>query len=113
MTALAPAGRPIVLRYAGYPSGAGAGPLASEQGQAAFVSEVFAAWDGRPDRFATIVFRELVDATPEEAAAEARRRGRSDAPLLALLQSLGMRTRDGREKAGLVVLRREARLRGW
>lgn len=113
MAEAAPAGRPIVLRQAGYPTAAAAGPAASEENQGRFVAEVFAAWDRRPERFTSVVFRELADATAEEAAALALRRGRSDAPFLAALQSLGMRARDGREKQAFSALRREARSRGW
>lgn len=113
MRTSAPAGKPIVLRSAGYPSAPAAGPAASEAAQADFVSSVFEAWDRSPERFSAIVFRELVDATSEDATEVAARRGRSDAPFVALVQSLGMRARDGREKQAFGVVRHEARARGW
>jgi hypothetical protein len=113
MTTFAPAGKPLFVRQAGYPTDPAAGPAASEENQAIFVGEVFAAWDRNPDQIAAIVFRELVDVTLEEASARASRRGVSDASFVALERSLGLRGRDGRMKQGSVVLRREATRRGW
>lgn len=113
MAKTAPPGKPIVVTEAGYPTAAAAGPAASEDNQAVFVTEIFRAWDRNPERFSAVVFREWADATPAEASARALRRGRSDAPFLALLQSLGIRARDGRAKPGFEVLRREASARAW
>lgn len=113
MASLAPPQKPLLLRQAGYPSAPSAGPGASEESQALFVSAVFSAWDRAPDRFTAVVFRELVDVSPETASAIALRRGRSDAPFLALVQSLGIRARDGRDKQALSALRRAASSRGW
>jgi hypothetical protein len=107
---LSPA-KPILLRQAGYPSSQACG--SDEATQAAFVDETFRAWDTQADRVFAVVFRELDDLTPDQAAALAARRGRSDAPFLALLQSLGMRAAAAREKSAFGVLRRDAHARGW
>jgi hypothetical protein len=104
-------GKPVLLRQAGYPTSADCG--GSETAQALFVEEVLGAWDRRADRVFGVIFHELDDATFEQAAAIAARQKRSDAPFLALLQSLGMHASDRREKPAFGTLRRGARARGW
>jgi hypothetical protein len=110
LLAALPAGKPIVLRETGYPTAAECG--SSEAAQVAFVSAVFAAWDRHPDRILAITFRALVDADAQSAALVAERYGRADAPFLAFLRSLGLRT-ESRSKPGFDALIREARARGF
>ena len=106
-----PSPTPILFRQAGYPS---AGPGTSQAAQATFVAETFRAWDEHPDRVFAIVFRELDDATTDQAKALAARRGRpNDAAYVAFLTSLGMRDPSRKEKAALGELRRGAHARGW
>lgn len=111
LVAAAPPGKPIVLREVGYPTSARCG--SSDAAQAAFVSAFFAAWDRHAAQLPYVTFRELDDAPAETVATLAARRRRTDAPFLALLGSLGLRTADGRKKQGFGALAREARARGF
>lgn len=110
LLAALPVGKPVVLRETGYPTAPECG--SSEAAQVAFVSAVFAAWDRHPDRIRAITFRALVDTDAQSAALQAERHGRTDAPFLAFLQSLGLRT-ESRSKPGFDALVREARARGF
>ncbi|MDB4939560.1 MAG: hypothetical protein JWP87_6532 [Labilithrix sp.] len=110
LVAAVPAGRPVVVREAGYPTSAACG--SDEASQVAFVSAMFGAWDRHADRITAVTFRELVDADPGAAAALAMRAGRTDAPFLAFLQSLGLRSA-GRTKPGFDAWIRDARARGF
>ena len=110
LVAALPAGKPIVVREAGYPTAALNG--GDEAGQAAFVSAVFDAWDRQATRIPILTFRELVDSDPTTAAAIAARHGRSDPAFLAFLQSLGLQTAD-RAKPGEGALIRASRARGF
>lgn len=111
MVAAAGPTRPVLVRQAAFPSSAAAG--GSPDLQAAFVREVFQAWDRRPAQMFGLVFRALDDASPAQAAATAARAKRSDPGFLALLGSLGMHDVEFREKPAFTALRREARARGW
>lgn len=111
MVATAGPTKPVLLRQAAFPSSPVAG--GSPDLQAAFVTEVFRAWDRRPGQMFGLVFRALDDATAAQAAATAARARRSDAGFLALLGSLGMHDLEFREKPAFTTLRREARARGW
>ncbi len=109
--AAAPAGKPVFLHEAGFPTAAATG--GDEAAQAAFVSAVFAAWDRHGDRIPVVTFRELDDAPEETARALAARAKRTDPPFLAFVGSLGLRTADGRKKQAWNALFREARARGF
>lgn len=110
LVAALPAGKPIVVREAGYPTAAATG--GDEPGQAAFVAAVFDAWDRQATRIPVLTFRELVDADQATAAAIAARYGHSDAAFLAFLRSLGLQTAD-RAKLGEDALIRASRARGF
>jgi hypothetical protein len=110
LVAALPAGKPILLREAGYPTAAACG--GSDAAQAAFVTALFGAWDRHADRIPVVTFRELVDARPDTASAEALRSGRSDAAFLAFLWSLGLRGAGG-TKPGFDALISGARARGF
>jgi hypothetical protein len=105
-----PAGKPILVREAGYPTAPANG--GDEAGQAAFVSAVFGAWDRHAARIPILTFRELFDSDPTTAAAIAARYGHSDPAFLAFLQSLGLRTAD-RAKPGFDALIGASRARGF
>ena len=111
LVAAAPAGKPILVHEAGFPSAAACG--GDEGQQAAFVTAVFGAWDRHADRIPVLAFRELADADAEVVARLAARAGRSDPAFLALLGSLGLQGADGRKKPGWDAMIREARARGF
>jgi len=110
LVAALPAGKPIVLREAGYPTAAACG--SSDAAQAAFVTALLGAWDRHADRIPVVIFRELLDTSPGMASAEAQRTGRSDAAFLAFLGSLGLRGGSG-TKPGFDALIAGARARGF
>jgi hypothetical protein len=110
LLAALPAGKPIVVREAGYPTAALNG--GDEAGQVAFVAAVFGAWDRHAARIPVLTFRELVDADPATAASVAARYGHSDPAFVAFLGSLGLRTAD-RAKPGERALVEAARARGF
>jgi hypothetical protein len=110
LVAAVPAGKRIVVREAGYPTAAACG--SDDASQVAFVSAMFGGWDRHAERIAIVTFRELVDADPQRAAERAARAGRSDAPFLAFLGSLGLRSAD-RTKPAFDALIRDARARGF
>ncbi|MDB5215824.1 MAG: hypothetical protein JWO86_3751 [Myxococcaceae bacterium] len=105
-----PAGKPIIVREAGYPTAALNG--GGEAGQVAFVSAVFGAWDRHATRIPILTFRELFDADPTTAAALAARYGHSDPAFTGFLQSLGLRTAD-RAKPGFGAVIDASRARGF
>ena len=107
----APADKPIVIRAAGYPESPLCGSDAAAQG--AFVTAMFRAWDRHAARIPVVVFRELDDADEATASIAAARAGRSDAPFLAFLRSLGLRTEAAAPRPALDTLLREARARGF
>lgn len=89
IVAAAPAGKPIVVHAAGYPS------VPDEEAQAAFVRGTFASWDRHADRVLSLTFFELDD-----------RPGATT--------SLGLRRyADGRAKPAFAVLSGQARARGF
>jgi hypothetical protein len=110
LVAALPAGKPIVVREAGYPTAALNG--GDEAGQAAFVSAVFDAWDRQAARIPVLTFRELVDADEGSAAAVAARYGHSDPAFFAFLRSLGLQTAE-RAKPGKAALVQASRARGF
>ncbi len=107
----APAGKPIVIHEAGFPSAVACG--SDEAQQAIFVSALFAGWDRHADRIPVLALREILDADDDAVKSRALRAGRSDAPFVALLGSLGLQAGDGRKKQGWAAFLREARVRGF
>ena len=107
----APAGKPIVIHEAGFPSAVACG--SDEAQQAIFVGALFAGWDRHADRIPVLAFREILDADDDAVKSRALRAGRSDAPFVALLGSLGLQAGDGRKKQGWAAFLREARVRGF
>ena len=110
LVAAVPAGKRIVVREAGYPTSAACG--SDEASQVAFVSAMFSAWDRHADRIVDVTFRELVDSNPPAVGKQAARAGRSDAPFLGFLGSLGLRS-PARTKPAFDTLIGDARARGF
>lgn len=111
VAAAAPGDKPIVVLGAAYPSASASG--SSPDAQARFVSAAFAAWDRRAARVTTVVFDVLDDRSPEEAEAEAARRGPSTPAGLAGLASSGFRDGARSAKPALRVLVEQSRSRGF
>jgi len=111
VVAAVPGGKPVLIRQAGSPSSPVCG--ADEATQAAFVAAVFGAWDRHAARVPVVSFRELDDATEDEARAAAARAGRADAAHLAMLRSLGLRDEALRRKAAWTALVEGSRARGF
>ena len=111
IAAVVPTDHPIWIHEVGSPTDPAA--FGSEASQAAFVSAVFAAWDKHQDRFPVLVFRELLDTQTDVATAQAASYGRTDAPFIAFLASLGLQTATQQPKAGFAALKQEAAARGF
>jgi hypothetical protein len=89
--------RPLVFQEVGYPTSARLG--SSEQKQARFVDEVFAAWERGRSRIPFLTFFQLHDLTPRACGDIARYYSRSgDDALQAYLCFLGLRRADGTPK---------------
>ena len=103
--------RVAMLLECGYPSGVGVG--SSEELQADFVRQVFAAWDHRALWLRAVCFTWLYDRSPGDLESFSRHYGVGDEQPLEFLATLGLRTFDGRPKAAFDVLQTEAGVRGW
>jgi hypothetical protein len=103
--------RVAMLLECGYPSGVGVG--SSEELQADFVRQVFAAWDHRALWLRAVCFTWLHDRSPGDIESFSRHYGVDDEQFLEFLATLGLRTFDGRPKAAFDVLRTEVGVRGW
>lgn len=110
MAALYP-DRTLMLLECGYPSGAGVG--SSEELQADFVRQTFAAWDHRALWLRVVCFAWLHDRSPGDIESFSRYYGVDGEQFLEFLATLGLRTFDGRPKAAFDVLQTEAGIRGW
>jgi len=103
--------KPIFILECGYPS---SNVLkSSERKQGEFVREVFKTWDAHASQIQLISFTWLHDvsqATVEEWSAYY---GISDLNFKEYLQTLGLRTWDGKDKKAFVALKEEAKTRGW
>ncbi len=103
--------RTAMLLECGYPSGVGAG--SSDELQADFVRQVFAAWDHRALWLRVLCFTWLHDRSPGDIESFSRYYGSEDEQFLKFLATLGLRTHDGHPKAAFDVLQTEACVRGW
>ncbi|MDQ3875083.1 MAG: hypothetical protein M3322_05955 [Actinomycetota bacterium] len=88
--------RPLVFQEVGYPTSARLG--SSEQKQARFVDEVFAAWARGRSRIPFLTFFQLHDLTPRACGDIARYYGRAGDAHQAYLCFLGLRRADGSPK---------------
>jgi hypothetical protein len=103
--------RTVMLLECGYPSGAEVG--SSEELQADFVRQTFAAWDHRALWLRVVCFTWLHDRSPGDVDSFSRYYGSEDEQFLEFLGTLGLRTFDGHSKAAFDVLQTEASVRGW
>jgi len=105
---------PIFFREAGYPSSADLG--SSPDQQAAFVTELFRAWDAHEARIPVLTFFTMNEYSPQALTQLAQYYGSSDPKFLAYLGTLGLRTYapgTGTNKPAWDALTRGARARGW
>ncbi len=103
------AGKPIFLA-AGYPSAGPSGPA----DQAAFVHDLFSAWDVLGTNIRHVTFFELDDAPPDVAAARAAAQGHANDPsFTARVGSYGLRDTAHRPKAAFTTFAAEAHARGF
>lgn len=104
-------GKPVFFYQLGYPSGAGC--RSSEEAQARFIREVFAAWDAhaREIPFLNLTWTEEIPAASVE---HYTRYYQFDAGAFReFLGTLGLRHPGGKPKAAWTALGEEARRRGW
>jgi hypothetical protein len=106
-------GRPVIFTEAGYPSSPDCS--SSEEKQAAFVRNIFRAWDAHADQIRGVAFLWLHDISPESVATLTSYYGLHARGFRGYLSSLGMRTYPGvgRDKPAFAALAEEAKARGW
>ncbi len=103
--------RPIRLAELGYPSSSTNG--SSEQMQADFIRESFAAWDEQIDHITAISFSIMSDRSQAEVEEYGRYYGLDEISFLEFLRTLGLRNHDGTPKPAFTQLGKEAEKRGW
>ncbi|MDN5865244.1 MAG: hypothetical protein L0I62_08525 [Gammaproteobacteria bacterium] len=104
-------GRIIYVLEAGYPSSTECG--GSEVLQAAFIDQVFRAWDAHADQIKLISFFAIYDFSPEFVELAMEYYGLSSPCFAAYLGSLGLITYNGRQKPAYLLLGADAAARGW
>jgi hypothetical protein len=104
-------GKEIYFLELGYPSS----PLlnSSNEKQAEFVRQAFAAWDEHKGRITVVNFVFMHD--PGQPALDTLEKyyGLSDPKFLAYLETLGLRTAGGKDKPAWAAFKEEARARGF
>jgi len=106
------AGKPLYLQEAGYQSGALCG--SSEEKQAQFVRNLFAAWDAHRAQIKSVSFLRLNDVSAVSADAIAAQYGMAgNAVFIEFIKTLGLVAYDGTEKPAYTTLSAEAHARGW
>ena len=114
--------RPIRLLECGYPSGdpsrgpGGSAPTGSTpELQAAFIREMFRAWDTHRRRIALVKFTWMHDSSPASVATLQQYYGVSHPAFRDYLATLGLRTYAGagEDKPAFTALAEEASRRGW
>jgi hypothetical protein len=103
--------RQIIFHETGYPSGAKCN--STEEKQADFIRNVFAAWDAHANQIDLIIFTWLTDVPPQSVREMEIYYGLSDPAFLEYLGTLGLRTYSGSgtDKAALTALRLEVQKR--
>lgn len=104
-------GRQIYFLEAGYPSS----PLlnSSEEKQAEFVRDVFAAWDEHKDQIKVVNFVYMHDVSQSDLDRMVGYYGLNDPGFSAYLGTLGLRTSDGLDKPAWTAFKEEAKSRGF
>jgi hypothetical protein len=88
--------RPVVVKEFGYPTGTSDHSL---DGQAAFVTDFFQAWDTHVDAMPVVVFSRMFDGNPTDCAAQAAAYGAAgNQDFIAFLCTLGLRAIDDAAK---------------
>ncbi|MFN8372154.1 MAG: hypothetical protein U0694_04670 [Anaerolineae bacterium] len=103
--------KPIHIFQLGYPSSEVLN--SSEEMQAQFVREVFAAWDEQAAHILFIKFTWMHDISPETLAGFEAYYSYSAEEFVAFLSTLGLRTYEGEDKLAWTALQEEAQARGW
>jgi len=105
--------RPIYVLEAGYPSSADCG--SSEPKQAAFVRQLFRAWDAHASQIQLLFFTWLTDLPHSSVGDLTDYYAVSDNRFAEFLRTLGLRTYSGSgsDKQALRALEAEAKARGW
>ena len=105
--------RPIIFAELGYPSSATNG--SSEEKQAEFVREAFAAWDKVHENVTMISFGIMSDRSQEALDRYAEYYGLDDPGFTEFLRTLGLRSYadGGEDKAAWRALVEESEARGW
>lgn len=102
---------PLEILEVGYP----ASPTcdSSDETQAQFVTELFAAWDTYADHITRMSYSFLTDFSPDSVDELETYYGISDPAFLAYLSSLGLRRHDGSHRPAYARFKAEAEARGW
>lgn len=106
-------GKPLVMAEVGYPSGAAC--KSSEAKQAAFVRNVFQAWDAHAAQIPCIAFSWQTDISREAAEAFVQYYGVPAPAFQEYLLTLGLRHRAGagKDKPAFSAWKAAAKARGW
>ncbi len=104
-------GKPVFLLETGYPSGAACGSSAAAQ--AAFIHQLFRAWDRHAASIPLISFVFLTDLSPETVQRLEGYYGLKHKAFAEYLRTLGLRTWEGKDKPAFLTLKAEAAARGW
>ena len=104
--------KPISFQEIGYQSGS-LYDQSSEDKQAQFIHAVFKAWDHYPTQVYQMTFLRMNDVSHADAQGMASGYGSVAAPFVEYLETLGLRTYSGVDKAAFRALKDEAKKRGW
>ena len=103
--------RPISMLEAGYPSSKYL--KSSQKKQAAFIRELFAAWDNHRSQIRHMNFMWLHDVPDSKLKEFETYYGFSSKAFIEFLATLGLRTYEGEDKLAYKELKRQAYLRDW
>ncbi len=103
--------KPLYILEAGYPSSSLLG--SSEAAQAAFVHELFSAWDEHAEQVKVVSLLWLHDLPPGIVDELVDYYGLHDEKFRAYLATLGLRTFKGEDKQAFEKLQQETQQRGW
>jgi hypothetical protein len=103
--------KPVYLLEVGYPSSERLG--SSEAQQAEFVRQVFRAWDAQAASIPYVSFTWMHDIPDDALQGYLVYYGLDSAAFADFLGTLGLRSRDGRDKPAFLALAQEAAARGW
>lgn len=105
--------KPIYFNEIGYQSGS-TYDASSEDLQKQFVTRVFKTWDKYPNQILKMSFLRLNDVSLSAAQSTANTYGLTgNNQFIEYIQTLGLRTYDGRDKQAYIQLKIEATSRGW